>query len=57
MTLGIILICGIMLLFTVTHMVKFDSETSSIELAGELRFIVISGMLCYLTLYLIRGFL
>ena len=46
-----------MLVFIVTHMVKFDSETSSIELAGELGLVVIGGMLCYLTLYLIRGFL
>ena len=57
MGFGIFLICVIMLVFAVTHMVKFDSETSSIELAGELGLVVIGGMLCYLTLYLIRDFL
>jgi hypothetical protein len=57
MTLGIFLICIIMLMFAVTHMLEFDRETSSMELAGELGLIIISGMLCYLTLYLIRGFL
>ena len=46
-----------MLVFAVTHMLKFNRETSSMELAGELSLIIISGMLCYLTLYLIRGFL
>lgn len=54
---GIFFICLIMLVFTVTHMLKFDTERSSIEVAGELCLILLGSFFLYMVLYLMRGVL
>ena len=46
-----------MLVFSVTHMLKFNRETSSVELAGELALILFSGFMIYCGMYFLRGLL
>ena len=56
MGVGIFFICVIMLLFTVTHMRKFDAEhASSWEMAGELCLILLGGLSLYVALYFVRA--
>ena len=45
-----------MLVFTVTHMRKFDAEhASSWEMAGEMCLILLGGLSLYVGLYFVRG--
>jgi hypothetical protein len=49
MGFGVFFICVIMLVFTVTHMRKFDAERASPwEMAGELALILLVGFCLYL---------
>ena len=57
MGFGIFLICVIMLVFSVTHVLKFDCDITCAELAGELALILLGGFCLYLGLYLMRGLL
>ena len=57
MGFGVFFICVIMLVFTVTHMRKFDSERASMDMAGELALILLGGFCLYLGLYFLRGVL
>ena len=56
MGFGVFFICVIMLVFTVTHMRKFDTERASPwEMAGELALILMGGFCLYLGLYFVRA--
>ena len=55
MRFGVFFICVIMLVFTVTHMRKFDTERASVEMAGEMCFILLGGFCLYLGLYFVRA--
>ena len=56
MGFGVFFICVIMLVFTVTHMRKFDTEhASSWEMAGELALILLGGLSLYVGLYFVRA--
>ena len=56
MGFGAFFICVIMLVFTVTHMRKFDNErVSSMEMAGELALILLGGFCLYVGLYFLRA--
>ena len=58
MGVGIFFICAVMLVFTVTHMRKFDAErVSSMEMAGELALILLGGFCLYVGLYFVRAVL
>ena len=57
MGFGIFFICVVMLVFAVTHMRKFDTEHTSVEMAGEMCLILLGGFCLYLGLYLMRGVL
>ena len=54
---GVFFFTVIMLVFSVTHMLKFDPERASVEVAGELCLILLGGLVLYLMLYFIRGLL
>ena len=54
MGFGVFFICVVMLVFTVTHMRKFDTERASVEMAGEMCFILLGGFCLYLGLYFLR---
>ena len=54
MGFGVFFICVIMLVFTVTHMRKFDTERASVEMAGEMCLILLGGFCLYLGLYFLR---
>ena len=55
MGFGVFFICVIMLVFTVTHMRKFDNEHASPwEMAGELSMILLGGFCLYVGLYFLR---
>ena len=56
MGFGVFFICVIMLVFTVSHMRKFDAErASSWEMAGEMCLILLGGFCLYLGLYFLRA--
>ena len=56
MGFGVFFICVIMLVFTVTHMRKFDTERAyPMEMAGELALIPLGGFCLYLGLYFLRA--
>ena len=55
MGFGVFFICVIMLVFTVTHMRKFDTERASVEMAGEMCFILLGGFCLYVGLYFVRA--
>ena len=56
MGFGVFFICVIMLVFTVTHMRKFNTErASSWEMAGELALILLGGLSLYVGLYFVRA--
>ena len=56
MGVGLFFICVVMLVFTVTHMRKFDNErVSSMEMAGELALILLGGFCLYVGLYFLRA--
>ena len=56
MGIGVFFICVIMLVFTVTHMRKFDTErVSPMEMAGELALILLGGFCLFLGLYFVRA--
>ena len=55
MGFGVFFICVIMLVFTVTHMRKFDTERASVEMAAELALILLGGFCLYLGLYFLRA--
>ena len=57
MGFGVFFICVVMLVFTVTHMRKFDTERASVEMAGEMCLILLGGFCLYLGLYFLRGVL
>ena len=54
---GVFFLTVIMLVFYVTHMLKFDPERESVEVAGELCLVLLGGLVLYLVLYFIRGLL
>ena len=56
MGVGIFFICVIMLLFTGTHMRKFDTERASPwEMAGEMCLILLGGFCLYVGWYFLRA--
>ena len=55
MGFGVFFICVIMLVFTVTHMRKFDTERASMDMAAELALIMLGGFCLYLGLYFVRA--
>ena len=55
MGFGVFFICVIILVFTVTHMRKFDSERASMDMAAELALIMLGGFCLYLGLYFVRA--
>ena len=57
MGIGVFFICVIMLVFTVTHMRKFDADRASMDMAAELGLILLGGFCLYLGLYFLRGVL
>ena len=54
MGFGVFFICVVMLVFTVTHMRKFDTERASVEMAGEMCLILLGGLSLYVGLYFLR---
>jgi len=55
MGFGVFFICVIFLVFTVTHMLKFDSQCASVDMAAELGLILLGGLCLYLALYFVRA--
>ena len=55
MGIGVFFICVIMLVFTVTHMRKFDADRASMDMAAELGLILLGGFCLYLGLYFLRA--
>ena len=55
MGIGVFFICVIMLVFTVTHMRKFDADRASMDMAAELGLILLGGCCLYLGLYFLRA--
>ena len=55
MGFGVFFICVIILVFTVTHMRKFDAERASMDMAAELALIMLGGFCLYLGLYFLRA--
>ena len=55
MGFGVFFICVIMLVFTVTHMWKFDAERASMDMAAELGLILLGGLSLYVGLYFVRA--
>ena len=55
MGFGVFFICVIMLIFSVTHMIKFQDDRASVEMAGELALIVIGALTVYLIMRVITG--
>ena len=48
MGFGIFFLCVVMLTFSVTHMIKFQDDDASVEMAGELALIVVGALILYL---------
>ena len=55
MGFGVFFICVIILVFTVTHMRKFDAERASMDMAAELALILLGGLSLYVGLYFVRA--
>ena len=55
MGVGIFFICVIILVFTVTHMRKFDCERASMDMAAELGLILLGGFCLYVGLYFLHA--
>ncbi len=55
MALGIFFLCMIMLTFSVTHMIKFQDDDASVEMAGELALIVVGALTLYLIMRVVTG--
>jgi hypothetical protein len=55
MALGMLFLCMIMLTFSVTHMIKFQDDGASVEMAGELALIVVGALTVYLIMRVITG--
>jgi len=55
MGLGIVLLCVIMMVFTVTHMIRIYGDVDSLELAAELALILFLGFVIYFAMYFLRG--
>jgi len=55
MFLGILFLIVIMLTFSISHMVKYDPDMTSVEIAGETCMIILAGVMVYVVLYFIRG--
>ena len=55
MALGIFFLFIIMLTFSVTHMIKFQDDRASVEMAGELALIVVGALTLYLIMRVITG--
>ena len=55
MGFGVFFICVIMLIFSVTHMIKFQDDRASVEMAGELALILLGGFCLYVGLYFLRA--
>lgn len=57
MGFGIFLLCVIMIVFVVTHMIAWDGDVDSLELASTLSLIIFLGFLVYAGMYFLRGLL
>lgn len=57
MGLGVFLLVVIFAVFVVTHMIRFDGDVDSGELAAVLALIIFLGFLIYGVLYFLRGLL
>jgi len=55
MALGTFFLCVIMLTFSVTHMIKFQDDEASVEMAGELALIVVGALTLYLIMRVVTG--
>jgi hypothetical protein len=55
MALGIFFLFIIMLTFSVTHMIKFQDDDASVEMAGELALIVVGALTLYLIMRVLTG--
>ena len=55
MGFGIFLLVVVFAVFVVTHMIRFDSDVDSGELAAVLALILFLGFVVYGALYFLRG--
>jgi len=55
MVLGVFLLVVIFGIFVVTHMINFDGDVDSLELAATLALIVFLGFVIYCAMYFLRG--
>jgi hypothetical protein len=55
MGVGIFFLCVIMMVFTVTHMIRIYGDVDSLELAAELALILLLGFVIYFAMYFLRG--
>jgi hypothetical protein len=55
MALGMFFLFIIMLTFSVTHMIKFQDDDASVEMAGELALIVVGALTLYLIMRVLTG--
>lgn len=55
MFLGIFFLCMIMLTFSATHMLKFQDDSESVEMAGELALIMIGALTLYFLMRVVTG--
>lgn len=53
MGFGIFFIFSIMLVFVVTHLLKFGHDTSAAELACELSLLLLAGITCYAVIFVL----
>jgi hypothetical protein len=57
MGFGVFLLVVVFAVFVVTHMIQFDGDVDSGELAAVLALIIFLGFLIYGVLYFLRGLL
>ena len=55
MALGTLFLCVVMLTFSITHMIKFHDDDSSVEMAGEMALIVVGALALYLIMRVVTG--
>lgn len=57
MGFGVMFLCVIMIVFVVTHMIAWDGDVDSLELAATLALILFLGFVVYAGMYFLRGLL
>ncbi len=55
MFLGMLFLVVIMLTFSISHIIKYDPDMTSVAIAVETFIIILVAVICYVVVYLIHG--